>query len=90
MGVVKKSIEKVNHGIGGENMNWKLLFEYLKEPMRWLLIAIIAWVIDAIVPVMKPEYVPYVMIVLRFVDKWLHDIGGTIDSDTLKGGLTRF
>ena len=68
----------------------KIFLEYVKEPLRWVAIAIIAWLIDLVVPTMKPEYIPYTMIVLRFVDKMLHDLGKNIDSEALKTGLVRF
>jgi hypothetical protein len=66
------------------------LWEYLKEPARWVAIAAVAWAIDVVVPTMKPEYIPYVMIVLRFLDKWLYDVGKIVDSKTVKAGLVRF
>ena len=71
-------------------IDWVKLLEAVKEPLRWVAIAIIAYVIDAIVPQMKPEYIPYVMIALRFVDKWLHDIGKVTENEVLTGGLVRF
>lgn len=68
----------------------KAFFEYVKEPLRWVAVAVVAYLIDMVVPSMKTEYIPYVMIVLRFVDKWLYDIGKEADSDVVKGGLLRF
>ncbi|OGO14255.1 MAG: hypothetical protein A2Y53_03875 [Chloroflexi bacterium RBG_16_47_49] len=71
-------------------MDWKKLWEYLKEPARWLAIGIVAYLIDVIVPIMKPEWIPFLIMALRFADKWLHDIGKVEDSKTLTAGLTRF
>ena len=71
-------------------MDWKKLWEYLKEPARWLAIGVVAWLVDVVVPQMKPEYIPYLVMALRFVDKWLHDIGKVEENKTLETGLTRF
>lgn len=68
----------------------KLWADYLKEPTRWIAIAFVAYLTDMVVPQMKPEHIPYLMIALRGIDKWLHDLGKIIESERLTKGLVGF
>ena len=72
-------------------MNWIALWEAVKEPLRLILLALVAWVITYIIPgVQDPTWNAIILLVLRFLDKWLHEMGKASDNATLTRGITQF
>lgn len=61
--------------MGGKviDYKWSTLLESLKEPARLLVLAIIAWLITVIVPQLDAKYVPVITLVLRWIEKWVHE-----------------
>ena len=72
--------------------NWKPLWEAVKEPLRLLVLALIVYVIDYVVPGLNltMEQKMALITTLRFVDKWLHEAGKAQDNKQMKKGLTQF
>lgn len=80
------------------------LIEALKEGARVVFLALISYlltegvaalILDAIVgtkidPMMKAQITGLLVIGLRALDKYLHEIGKDSGNDKLAGGLTRF
>jgi hypothetical protein len=72
-------------------MDWKVLFEAVKEPLRLLLLALITWLITYIIPgVQDPTWNAVLLLVLRFIDKWLHEWGKATENTIATRGLTQF
>ena len=70
-------------------MDKKALWEALKEPLRLVVLAIIPFGI-VYAQGLDYQYALYAVIVLRFIDKWLHEIGKAQKKEALVKGLTRF
>jgi len=73
-------------------MDWKKLtplFEAIKEPLRLLLLAILPFGI-AYVQDLPYEWAAIILVILRFLDKLLHELGKATNDDRLTRGLTRF
>ena len=66
-------------------MDWKGLWEKSKEPLRWLVLAIIPFVI-AWASELSYEWAGIIVVALRLLDKILHDE----EPEGVSGGLTRF
>jgi len=74
-----------------KNFNWKALWQAIKEPLRLLAIAFVAFIITQVAEIENPEqWVVIATFILRFVDKWLHEAGKARDNRLMAGGLTRF
>lgn len=72
-------------------INWKALWEAVKEPLRWFVIALIPVLINWISgQPWNVEAIGVVIAVIRIVDKMLHDYGKEVGNTTIEGGLTRF
>jgi len=72
-------------------MSKTALWEAVKEPLRWLIIAIIPVLVNWISgQPWNPQLITYGVIVLRMIDKILHDYGKEAGNELLEGGLTRF
>lgn len=74
-------------------MNWKLLWEAAKEPLRILVLAIIPALL-AYFEVINAEWAVSITVLLKFIDKYLHLVGKDKDVDgkgsVLTKGITRF
>lgn len=72
-------------------MNKSALWEAAKEPIRLLVIAIIPLLINWLSgQAWDPQFITLTIIVIRAIDKILHDYGKESGNTTLEGGLTRF
>lgn len=69
---------------------WHLLWEVTKEPLRWVVLGIISWLLTVIIPQLDDSWVGLLTIALRFLDAKIHEIGNKADNDLLVGGITRF
>lgn len=57
-------------------MNWKALWEAVKEPLRLLLLALVSFAITQLLALENPaQWTILAVFVLRFVDKFLHEWG---------------
>ena len=55
-------------------LEWKILWESLKEPLRLIALTIVSFLITQLVAVQNPEpWIVGMVLVLRFVDKWLYN-----------------
>lgn len=73
------------------NINWKAVWEAVKEPLRWFVIALIPILINWISgQPWNAEAIGIAIAVIRIVDKMLHDYGKESGNTTIEGGLTRF
>jgi hypothetical protein len=70
-------------------MDKKVLWEAVKEPLRLLVLAIIP-VVSVYLEVLTVEWATVLLVVLRFVDKYLHELGKEEKNDNLTKGITRF
>ena len=70
-------------------MNWKLIWEAAKEPLRLLLLALIPFAL-VYLETISAEWAVVLLVVLRFVDKWMHEVGKAEKKPALVKGITRF
>jgi hypothetical protein len=70
-------------------MNWKPVLEAMKEPLRLLVLAVIPFGV-AYFTELPYEWAGVIVLVLRFIDKFLHEVGKAAKDETLELGLTRF
>lgn len=72
-------------------MDKAALWEAVKEPLRWLVIAILPIFINWISgQPWNPELIGVAIAIIRIIDKMLHDYGKESGNSTVEGGLTRF
>ena len=72
-------------------MNKAALWESVKELLRLVLITAIPVIINWISgQPWNPEAITITIIIIRAIDKILHDYGKETGNATLEGGLTRF
>lgn len=72
-------------------MNWSSLWESVKEPLRLLLLGLIAWGLTELAQIKDQEsWMIVLTFILRFVDKWVHELGKETDNSLMVGGITRF
>jgi hypothetical protein len=69
--------------------NWTILFEACKEPLRLLVLAVIP-VLIAQIGNLDFTWAIYATIILRFIDKYLYELGKANKNETLTRGLTQF
>lgn len=67
----------------------KALWEAVKEPLRLLVLGVISYLI-VYVGELNMEWGAVALVVLRFLDKYLHELGKTVKSDRLTRGITQF
>ena len=72
------------------NYKWDSLVESLKEPMRLLILAVIAWLITEVVPQMNVLYAPYIVLFLRWLDKYVYEYKKVTKTDTAFKGIVGF
>lgn len=70
------------------------LWEAIKEPLRLLVLAVIPFLL-AYLGTISAEWAITLVVVLRFIDKLLHELGKKTEAfnqqtSALTGGLTRF
>ena len=70
-------------------MNKEIFWESVKEPLRLLVLAILPFAI-AYLSGLGQEWALSAVIVLRFVDKYMHELGKEEKNKSLELGLTRF
>ena len=91
---IKDLIAELKKGDTGEEvieMNKSVLWEAIKEPLRLLVLAIIPAIL-AYTETISGQWAVILTLVLRGVDKFLHELGkteGAINTNLIKG-LTRF
>ena len=72
------------------DFKWVALWESLKEPLRLIILGIISWILVAIVPQLDEKYVPIVLLVLRWADKFVHEYKSGIKTEGAYKGLIGF
>ena len=70
-------------------MNKTALTEAIKEPLRLLVLAIMPIVLVWL-GTFNTEWAIAIVVILRFIDKLLHEIGKDTDSESLTKGLVGF
>ena len=74
-------------------ISWNALWEAVKEPLRLLAMAVVSFGVTELAA-LPYEWIPVLVLMLRFTDKLLHQIGKenstTKEKSSLTGGLTRF
>lgn len=70
-------------------MSWKIIWEAIKEPLRLLVLAIIP-ILLSYFGTLPYEWAAVITVLLRFVDKLLHEMGKENEDPKLTRGLTRF
>ena len=53
-------------------IDWDILWESVKEPLRILIFALIGWLLTVIVPQLPPAVGAIVALLLKFLDELLH------------------
>lgn len=73
-----------------QKTEWKKpLLEAVKEPLRLLVLAVVPVLITLAADLPK-EYAAVAVLVLRFVDSWVHQIGKETGNKVQVKGLVRF
>lgn len=70
-------------------MKKEALWRAVKEPLRLLVLALVPFGV-AYFGELNYEWAALVVVVLRFADKYLHELGKATKSDVLVKGITRF
>ena len=69
---------------------WPVLLESLKEPARLVVLAIIAWGLTVVVPQLDEKWIPAVTVVLKWLDKVVHEWKSETGTEGLWKGLVGF
>ena len=67
----------------------KAIWEAIKEPLRLMVLAIIP-ILLAYLTELSYEWAAVMVVVLRFIDKLLHEIGKEAEDEVVAKGLVRF
>ena len=70
-------------------MNKEILWESVKEPLRLLVLSVLP-LLAVYFAELPYEWAGVIVVLLRFLDKLLHNIGKENEDDNLTLGLTRF
>jgi hypothetical protein len=70
-------------------MDKQAIFEAVKEPLRYLVLAVLPFAITYTAS-LPYEWAVFATLVLRGLDKFIHEIGKTAENENLTKGLTRF
>ena len=70
-------------------MNKEVLWEAIKEPLRLMVLAVIPLLITYLAG-LSQEWAFAAVVVLRFIDKYMHELGKEKEMEQLSKGLTRF
>jgi len=65
------------------------LIEALKEPLRLLVLALIPFLLTYFGAI-NSQWALVIVVLLRFLDKLLHEIGKLEDNEAMKRGMTQF
>ena len=66
------------------------LLEAGKEAGRVIVMALVSWGLAKLASLPESETVMIGTLLLRIVDKWLHELGKSTKNDLMTGGLVRF
>jgi hypothetical protein len=69
--------------------DWNILWVAVKEPLRLLVLAVIPTIL-AYVGAINSEWAIILVLVLRFIDKALHEYGKEEGKEEFISGLVRF
>lgn len=69
-------------------LDWSSLWEAVKEPLRLLLMALVGWGISQLAKTDQTLTVAIVTVVLKALDKVIHDFGKDNEMDKLSKGIT--
>jgi hypothetical protein len=72
-----------------KKFNWTPVWEAIKEPLRILVLATIPFAISYFTET-NYEWAVFATLLLRFLDKYLHEVGKKEKDESLEKGLTRF
>jgi len=72
-----------------KDLEWKLVWEATKEPLRVLVLALIPFGL-VYFGELSYGWAGALVLVLRFLDKLLHEIGKAYENEKLTTGITRF
>lgn len=67
----------------------EVIFEAVKEPLRLLLLSVIPFGLSYLKQ-LPYEWSGLLLLLLRLLDKYLHELGKATDNEYLTKGLTRF
>ena len=81
----RKSNELYGRKVSTMKIDWKLLWESTKEPLRWLVLAIVSYFLT-VVAQLPYAWAILATVILRIIDGYLH--GQAPEGEA--GGLTRF
>ena len=70
-------------------IDWKIVWEAVKEPLREFVLAIIPGLL-AYLQTISAEWAIVLYFVLRSIDAYLHEFGTAKKKEVLVTGLTRF
>lgn len=70
-------------------MRKEALWKAVKEPLRLLVLALIPFGV-AYFSELNYEWAIFAVVVLKFIDKYMHEYGKIIKNDLVTKGLTRF
>jgi len=69
-------------------VDWSSLYETIKEPARLFIMALIGWGISQLAKTDQTLTVAIVTVVLKSLDKTIHDFGKDNDRENLSKGIT--
>ena len=64
-------------------------WEATKEPLRLLVLAVLPFLVTYLTE-LGTEWAIYATLILRFIDKFVHEVGKAEKDESLTLGLTRF
>jgi len=70
-------------------MKKEALLKAIREPLRLLVLAVIPFALSYF-SVINTQWAVIIVAILRFIDKYLHELGKEDQNESLKLGLTRF
>lgn len=72
-----------------KQMNKNAIWEAVKEPIRLLVLSIIPLIL-VYFQTINAQWAALIVVALRFVDKYLHELGKENENENLKKGIVRF
>lgn len=72
-----------------KQMNKNAIWEAVKEPLRLLVLSIIPLIL-VYFQTINAQWAALIVVALRFVDKYLHELGKENENENLKKGIVRF
>ena len=71
-------------------IKWEVLFESMKEPLRLIALAVVSWLLVEIVPQMDEKWIPIFTIILKWIDKFIHEYRKESGTEGTYKGITGF